>query len=273
MDCSLIILNYRSDGLTKYCLQRILASPPRLSYEILVIDNGSPEGGIGSLKTHWESVQEIVWIELPKNRGFNGGNNVGLKRARGNYLIILNPDLVLVPGAIEQLVDFMERHPKAGIAGPKLLNPDRTIQNSCFHFPKWYTPLFRRSVLGKTRAGQTQLEHYLMLDFDHLTNRRVEWLLGACLIVRRSALDVVGLLDERYFLYLGDTDWCRRFWEKGWEVWYVADISLIHYYHRESAVTTGLKGLFNYPARIHLKNFISYLKKFHGKKNPVPKEY
>lgn len=269
MKLSIIILNYKSEGLTRYCLKNIFLAKPALDYEIIVVDNASPDGGVRRIKNEFP---QFKFLELKKNRGFSAGNNAGIKEAKGEYILVVNPDVVISQGSLEMLISFMEEHSEVGIAGPKLLNPNGTIQNSCLRFPDWKMPLYRRTPLGKLKKGKEYLKRYLMLDFDHNTSRPVEWLFGACLIVRQACLDKVGLLDERYFLYIEDTDWCRRFWEKGFLVYYIAEVALIHYHHRESALTPGWKGIFNYVSRIHIKDFRYYLKKFHNKENPVPKE-
>lgn len=270
MTLSIVILNYKSEGLTRYCLKNIFQAKLNLEYELIVVDNASPAGGVTKLE---EEFKQVNFIKLQENKGFSAGNNAGIKKAQGKYILLINPDVVIVAGALEKLVSFMEEHPPVGIAGPKLLNPEGTTQYSCLRFPDWKMPLFRRTPLGKLGGGKKYLKKYLMLDFDHQSNRPVDWLFGACLIVRKNALAPVGLLDENYFLYIGDTDWCRRFWEKGFQVYYVSDVELVHYHHRESALTPGLGGIFSYVTRVHIKDFWYYLKKFHKQKNPVPKEF
>ncbi|MBL7047696.1 MAG: glycosyltransferase family 2 protein [Candidatus Marinimicrobia bacterium] len=266
MTLSIVILNYKSEGLVRYCLTNILKAGLQIDYEIIVVDNASPHNGVQKLKTEFSDVR---FIELNKNKGFSAGNNAGIKEAKGKYIIIMNPDIVVSPGSLEDLIKFMDNNPDVGCAGPKLMNPDGSVQSSCLRFPSRIMPFYRRSPLGKTKRGQHYLKNYLMLDFDHKSNIDVDWLFGACLIVRRSILDDVGLMDEGYFLYIGDTDWCRMFWEKGYRVHYVADSQMIHYHHRESATNPGITGVFNYVTRIHIKDFVHYMKKFKRKSLPT----
>ena len=265
MDLSIIILNYKSQGLTRQCLRGIKSANIELAYEVIVVDNCS---GDMSPKSLQKEFTDIKIIALPKNKGYAAGNNAGIRQAQGKYVLILNPDVAVFPRSMEKLVQFMNEHQEVGIAGPKLINPDGTIQSSCYRFPAWHTPILRRTPLGKVSWARKYLDKYLMKDFDHQSSCPVDWLLGACLIVRRQALDKVGLLDENYFLYIEDTDWCRRFWENGYQVYYIANIELVHYHKRESASTPGIGGIFSYPTRIHIKSFIHYLKKFKGKPNP-----
>jgi GT2 family glycosyltransferase len=147
------------------------------------------------------------------------------------------------------------------------------LQYSCGNFPDWHLPFYRRTFLGKTTLGKKWLKNYLMMDWDHNQNKEVDWLFGACLLIRHQALTKVGLLDERFFLYLEDTDWCRRFWENNYQVVYFAQAKVIHYHRRSSAENTGLTGLFSRAGRIHLSSFIKYFLKYLGKPRPVKKLY
>lgn len=265
MIISLIILNYKSAGLVRYCLKNILKANISLEYEVIVVDNASPENGVRELINEFPSVK---FIELKENKGFSAGNNAGIKEAKGKYIAIVNPDIVIAHESIEKLVDFMDRNPDVGCCGPKLLNPDGSVQNSCLRFPTGIMPLYRRSPLGKTSSAQKYLREYLMMDFNHDRNIPVDWLFGAFIMARKTAIDKVGMLDERFFLYIGDTDWCRMFWENGYKVYYVAESQMIHYHHRESAANPGLSGIFNYITRVHVKDFLSYTKKYKGKQLP-----
>ncbi|MBU1131158.1 glycosyltransferase family 2 protein [Patescibacteria group bacterium] len=263
MDISIIILNYKSLGLVKNCLKAVKDLDLPYKYEIIVVDNNSQDNSVNYFREHYF---DIKLIESSKNLGFSGGNNLGIKKAQGRYILILNPDILILSEAVSKMYKFMEENPHAGIAGPKLLNPDGSLQYSCSRFPDWRLPFYRRTFLGKTRQGREWTSHYLMKDWDHQTDKKVDSLYGACLMVRQKAIDQAGLLDERYFMYLEDLDWCRRFWQKNWEVWYLARASVIHYHQRESAVGTGLKGLWKKSGRIHLVSWLRYYFKWRGKK-------
>lgn len=265
MDLSIIILNYKSRGLTRQCVKGIIAANLGLEHEIIIVDNASQDS---SPELFRQEFSQVTVVEAEENRGFAAGNNIGIKKAQGRYILILNPDVAVDSGALEKLVSFMDRSPRVGIAGPKLINPNGTIQHSCCRFHKWYTPILRRSPLGRLGFGQRHLGNFLMGDFDHCADREVDWLLGACLIIRKTALEKIGLLDENYFLYMEDTDFCRRSWENGYKVNYIANVELVHYHKRESAANPGITGIFSYPTRIHIKSFAYYCKKFRGKENP-----
>lgn len=255
MDLSIIILNYKSLGLVKNCLKALADLNLPYKYEIIVIDNHSNDGSAEYLRNYYFN---IIFIESNKNLGFAGGNNLGLKKAKGKYILLINPDIFVLPRAVELMYDFMEQHSAAGLCGPKLLNPDGSLQYSCSHWPDWRLPFYRRTFLSQTKKGKKWISHYLMHDWDHSANRTVDALYAACYFIRRDALNEVGLFDERYFMYLEDVDLCKRFWLKKWEIWYIAQSKVIHYHQRESALGTGLKGLLKKSGRIHLRSWIKY---------------
>ncbi len=259
MNLSIIILNYKSAGLVRQCVRGIFEAKPRLSFEVIVADNASGDGCCVWLGEHYPNVR---CLPLHENRGFAAGNNAGIKEAKGDYVLILNPDITVLPGQLESLVVFMESHPRCGLAGPKLVNPDGSLQYSTYMFPSFWLPLFRRTALGSLPAMSPKLREYQMMDWDHKESRTVDWMLGACLIARRTAIDQVGLLDERYFLYVEDTDWCRRFWKKQWEVWYIASVEIVHFHERLSAQRPLLTALFSRITWIHIASWLKYFKKW-----------
>lgn len=265
VDLSIVILNYKSKNMVKECLRGIKSVGINLNYEIIVVDNASGDG-IGKMLK--ENFPDVKFIVSPENVGFAAGNNLGIKAANGRYVLIMNPDIAIFQGSVEALVKYMDTHPDVGLAGPKLLNPDGTVQYSVCRFPGRFTPLYRRTPLGRTEAGKREIARYLMKDWDHGEAREVDWMLGACLIVRRESLEKVGLFDERFFLYFEDTDWCRRFWEAGWKVAYAPESSMVHFHRRESAESSLLASLFKKTTQIHILSSIKYFLKYRGKPNP-----
>lgn len=259
MDLSIVILNYRSKGLVKQCVKTIGLYAPKASYEIIVVDNDSGDG-VGAMLE--ERFPEVRFIRSPANVGYAGGNNLGVRAARGRYVVIMNPDITVRPGALDAMVAFMEANPEVGIMGPKLVHPDGSIDASCYRFPTYAIPIYRRTPLGRLASGRQAVSRYLMEDYDHRTTRDVDWLLGAVLMVRRSALDEVGPLDERYFLYFEDTDWCRRFWQAGWRVVYYTGAEMVHYHERLSAQGSWIVSPFRRSTRIHIASCIKYFRKW-----------
>jgi len=256
MELSIIIVNYNQRGLLKECLKNIEEKKINLRYEILIIDNHSRDESQEFLRKLKNKNEKLKIILNQKNFGYAYACNQGIKNSLGKYILILNPDVFVLPGSVEKLYGFMEKNEEAGICGPKLLNPDGSVQLSCLRFPRWYTPILRRTFLGKFSFAQKILSHYLMKDFDHETIREVDWLLGAALFVKRKAIEKVGLLDERYFLYFEDVDWCRRFHQAGFRVYYFPAAKMFHLHQRFSA-NEG-----NFFSRLTLIHILSAFKYF-----------
>ncbi len=265
-DISIIIVNYNSGSLTKQCIKSIKNSGTKLDLEIIVVDNASSDDSVELLKSEFSDIKIIA---NKKNKGFAFGVNTGIKNADSRYILILNPDITLIDDPLTKLYNFMERAPKCGIVGAKLLNPNGTTQNSCFRFINPLIILYRRTFLGKLPFGKRALDWFLMKDFDHESTRNVAWLLGSCLFVRKEAIRKVGLMDERFFLYFEDVDWCRRFHDAGYKVYYFPEAEMMHYHKRSSAQRGIFKEvLFNKIAREHIKSAIKYFIKYLGKKTP-----
>lgn len=268
MDISIIILNYRSKGLTKQCLKGIRLLQTSLQIQTIVVDNASNDGTDEMVRDEFSWAE---YISSPENKGYAAGNNLGIHKAKGKYLVILNPDVAIFNNSLETLFKYMETHPHVGLCGPKLINPDGSVQASCRTFQTPKIIYYRRTPLGRLPKPRQLIRQHLMLDWDHRQNRPVDWMIGACFMVRASVLPVVGLLDERFFLYLEDMDWCRRFWQSGYEVHYVADAEMVHYHQRLSAENPGLVGLFSYGTRIHIISAFKYFAKYFGTKLPNTK--
>ncbi len=262
MVLSIILLNYRQCGLVKQCLRGIAQAALPFPYEVIVVDNDSRDGCASLIRSQFPNVTVLA---APPNLGFSAGNNLGIRHARGEFILILNYDVAVVAGAIPRLVEFLRAHPRVGVVGPRLVYPDGQIQYSCRRFPRVFTPFYRRTPLGRLPLARQELSRYLMLDFDHRTDQPVDWLFGACLLLRRTALDAVGLFDERFFLYFEDLDLCRRFLAAGWQVWYLASVELVHYHAQSSAEGSALTALLNPSARHHFTSWLRYLAKYRGR--------
>ncbi len=266
MDLSIIIVNYQTAGLLKRCLRGIVAVPTNLEREIIVVDNDTHDGLRDMVTQEFPQVQFIV---SPGNVGFGAGANIGMRLAQGRHMAIVNPDTVVLEPVFDQLVAYLDSHADVGIVGPQIVNPNGTIQTSCYRFHTPLVPAYRRTALGKTAAGERELAAFLMNDFDHASERDVDWLLGACLVVRQSVIDEIGLFDEQFFLYFEDTDWCRRAWEHGHRVVYQPAARIIHYHRRESADGTFFENLMKPATRFHVASWLRYLWKYRRK--PLPR--
>ena len=231
MGVSLIVVHYHTRPALSRLLQSLLSAPPAPLKEVLIVNNSG------------EALDDLVaglpWparvIATGRNLGYARGVNEGIRAAREEDLLILNPDVCVEPGAIEALERCAAEHFRAGIVVPKLLNPDGTLQLSARRFYNWRTLLMRRVPLGAYTARSRILREHLMADWGHDDERPIDWAIGAAMLVRRRAVRDVGLMDERYFLYFEDVDWCQRMWRHGYEVIYCANARMVHEYARGSA--------------------------------------
>ncbi|MFA5029429.1 MAG: glycosyltransferase family 2 protein [Patescibacteria group bacterium] len=255
MEISIIINNYKTSGLLKQCLKGIFLYPPSVAYEIIVVDNNSQDGSVEVVKNNFPQVK---LIEAGGNLGHHKGNNLGIKNSSGKYLLLLNTDIAFLDNSIDKMYQFMEAQPQIGLVGPKLKNPDGSIQLSCLRFPGKMVPIYRRTFLGKLPFARRKINRYLMTDFSHQETRPVNWILGACVMVRRSAVEKVGLMDEDLFLYFGDVAWCQKLWQAGYQVYYFIDANIVHYHKRESAQS----GIWSKIFWIHIFDWFKYLKKY-----------
>ena len=180
---SIIIINFNQKDWLKKCLEKIRKAKISLPYEIIIIDNASTDGSAAEI----EKFEGLQFIENTKNLGYGKAVNQGIKKAKGDYLLIINPDVLISHGSVERLVEFLENHKEVGIVGPQLRGEKGNIQNSCFCFPHWFTPIIHRTFLRHFPFGQKELRRYLMEDFDHQKTREVDWVLGGALMVSKKA--------------------------------------------------------------------------------------
>lgn len=256
---SIIILNYKTKNFLRLLLQNLLKLGIAVPYEIIVIDNASNDGSVEMVQSLYPHIRLIA---SPSNTGHARGNNLGIHEAKGEYLLIMNTDIILFnPDDIHNMLRYFDEHPDVAIIGPKLINGDGSVQNSCFRPYRICTPFYRRTPLGKLPWAKRDLARHLMDDFDHQSIHDVEWVLGALLLVRKSIIDSIGAFDERFFLYFADFELCDRVRKNGFRVVYYPSVNIVHYHRRESAqgsIWGGIGSLFNYTTRIHLKDWLKY---------------
>lgn len=260
MELSIIIINYKTPEILDLCLKSLKSLIRKIACEIIVVDVESDYKTEYSIK---DGYPEIIFLPLKNNAGYSKSVNAGIKKAdpRSKYLLVLNADIVAKPEAINKLHDYMEGNAGAGMAGPQLLNFNDTFQNSYFRF---YTPkiiLYRRTFLKNFPFAKKALDDFLVKNSDHGLTQPVEWLMGSAMFIRRSALEKVGLMDERFFMYFEDVDWCRRFWNNGYKVIYRPEAKMMHYHGKQSTESKKY-------AIIHIVSAIKYFLKYSGQKTP-----
>jgi len=255
MDLSIIIVNYNTKEKTLACLRSLHeADFSGLTKEILLIDNHSLE----SIEVEAKSViNDLIYIQNNENVGMGAGNNVGIRRSQGDYVLILNPDTQVEAGAIKTMLNYLQKNQDTGLVGPELIYPDGAPQDSCYRYPNLILPLVRRTFLGG--FAKDYLDYYLMKNLDLTKPQAVDWIMGSCLLIRKEVLNKVGLFDERFFMYFEDTDLCRRINNSGFKVVYLPTARVVHFHGRASAKKHWLVAIFaNKMSRIHLYSLLKY---------------
>jgi GT2 family glycosyltransferase len=238
IDLSIIVVAWNVRDLVLDCLASIDAAELGISYEVIVVDNGSEDGTVDAVRTQFPDTSVIA---LPRNIGFAAGNNQGLLKMRGRHAVLLNSDTILLPDGFERCVGYLDAHPGVAVVGPQLLNPDRTKQNCIHNSPTILSELVGQSLLRRLfpRRYPSKRVHY-----DGPVE--VEAVLGACLFVRREVVDQIGPIDEDYFFFLEETDWCHRIRAQGWKVVHLPDARVIHLYGESTKKKVPLRTRIEY---------------------------
>ena len=251
---SIVIVVYRTPEFLRRALDSLSACPPSVPWEAIVIDNDPQTGDCAEVAAGRPGV---IYVPNARNVGFGRACNQGMRLARGRYYLLLNPDMEVTKGSIDELVAHLEREPDTGIVCPRLHYADGRLQESCRTFYTLKIFLLRRTFLGKIFHDATAIRAHLMLDWDHEETRDVDWCIGAAMLTRREAVDDVGLMDERFFMYFEDVDWCFRMHQRGWRVVYHPPARMIHHYQRASARRWPTRGLW-----VHLGSTLLYYEKW-----------
>ncbi len=255
VDISVVIVGWNAKRYLELCLDSIAKAPPRRSMEVLVVDNASTDGSVEMIQS------KFPWVKLIKsseNLGFSRGNNVAIRQAQGRYIALVNPDVVVFPGCLDALADFLEQNPKVGDVGPRVLNPDMSMQSTCRRFPTLWNNFCSATRLEQICKGSPFFAGEHMFYFAHDRTLPVDVLVGCFSMIRREAFDSVGLLDENLFMYGDDVDWCRRARSAGWEVVFYPGAQAIH---DRGKITAP------YPVRFALaqqRSVLYYWSKHHG---------
>lgn len=238
VDLSVVILNWNARDYLFAALDSLVRQSWRHNIEVIVVDNDSQIDDSPAMVRR--DFPQAKLIETGRNLGFSAGNNVGLRAARGRYILFLNPDTVTHENALDILIDWMDEHPDVGACGPKLLNTDGSLQASCRAFPSFGAGLFRNTLLGRLFPNNPWSRGYLMQNFQHNRAQAVDWLSGSALLVRRTALEAIGNgWDEDYFMYCEDVDLCYRLKVADWPRFYVPQATITHHIGKSSDWAQG----------------------------------
>jgi len=223
---SVCITTYQARDYLRECL-RSLRSTTQVPFEVIIVDNGSQDGTVEMLQADFPNIKLFT---NKTNEGFTKPTNKALRASQGQYLLLLNPDTIILPNAIDLLVRFLDAHPEAGICGPKVLNPDRTMQMQCRRGESrpWAVISYFLG-LSKVFPNSKFFSQYLMSYKDKNKTYPVDGVSGSCMLIRKEVIDQIGYLDEQFFAYQEDADFCFRARQAGWLIYYVPDAEVIHY--------------------------------------------
>ena len=252
LDVTLVLVSYHSEEPLRRFFASVCAHPIEADHEIVVADNAPGDGTAEWLASEHP---EVRVLPMEGNQGYARGVNAAIEAARGRHVLVVNPDVELADGAVDRALAYLEDNPEVGMVGVRLLDTDGSPQRNARRFYSLQTILLRRTPWGKLQPDHPELRRHLMLDDDLSRPGPVDWVTGAFMLVRREALDAVGPMDGRFFLYFEDVDWCYRMWEGGWEVHLLPDVRLIHEFQRTST-------RFGRSFVHHLRSFVSFYDKW-----------
>ncbi len=223
---SVIIVNLDTKDLLSDCLASVETEASSVSLEVLVIDNCSRDGSVEMVQKEFPFVR---LFQNNKNEGFAAPNNKGIRESTGEYVLLLNSDTIVKPGAIGVLLEFMRGHPDVGACGPMLVYPDGSLQKSVKGFPTLWTHACDMFAMDRLFPNSRLFGRGEMAYFDYQTAADVDHLMAAAFLVRRDVIDRVGMLDERFRIYYNDMDWCYRMKQSSWKIYYLPTAKVVHY--------------------------------------------
>ncbi len=251
IDVAIVIVSWNTKGLLRKCIQSVKDETRKYSYEIWVVDNNSPDDSAGMVR---EEFPEVKLIANSTNNGFAPANNQALREAKAKNYLLLNPDTVVLNGAIDRMLDYMyDHHP--GIVTCKLLNDDLTLQKSVNNFFSLWASFFENRFFADLLKGMNLSGKHFMSYWDHSTTREIDWSFGAVLLFSQEVYDKVGILDDRYYIYAEEMDFYMRVKNAGYKSIFLADVEIIHYGRSSSRQRRGEMFIHNY------KSFYLFLRK------------
>lgn len=267
MKLSLVILNYKSFDAVHECLTAIQKFPPSAEYEIIVVDNFSQQDAEEKkFLAEWSS--KIQYLKNDANLGFGRGADSGFSKAKGEYLVLMNPDVSVWEHAFDEGLEYLEAHKEVGILGGQLRYPSGVIQDSYRRFPRLFDQFIKRvGFLRSHRSLRKRVSSYLMWGKDPEKTELVDWVVGGFMFIRKKAYQEIGGFDKRYFLFMEDVDICRQMWKHGYHVMYHPAVKATHASNRLSS--GGIVEFFTkYTVRIHFRSALQYFWKYKTEKLP-----
>lgn len=222
---SVIVVNWNTRDLLRQCLDSVFNETRRTNFEVIVVDNASTDGSAQMVKEHFPKAR--LW-ENPANLGFAKAVNQGLQLAQGEILTLLNSDAYIVEGALDKVVGFMGEYPEVAVVGCKVLNTDRSWQRSAFLFPTMLDILFESLFLVRLFPRSGLFNRRGLGSFDGKSPKEVDWVAGACLTIRREIVEEVGMMDEDFFMYAEESDWCHRIKKHGYKILFYPHAEIVH---------------------------------------------
>ena len=226
LDVSVVIVSWNTSRLLRDCLESLFATTSGIAFEVILVDNASSDDSVAMVRREFPSV---AVVQNPDNRGFVKANNQAFETARGRYLLLLNSDTIVLDDAVAKTVRYADGHPRAAVFGCQVLNPDRSIQRTCFMWPSPLNMFLQSTYLYKAFPKSRFFGREFLTWWDHASEREVQTISGCFSLVRREAIDSVGPMDPVYFFYGDDPDWCYRFAKAGWEIRYFPGANIIHF--------------------------------------------
>lgn len=247
MSVTAVVVSYNVRNLLMQCLDSLEAADSL--DQIIVVDNDSPDDSVSAVREHHP---DVLLIEADNN-GYGAGANRGIEQTTSDYVLVLNPDTVVPPATITRLSGYLDANPNVAIAAPRLRYPDGRLQPSRRRFPQRLTPVFESTILERWFPSNRWANHYRMNDFPEDRVQQVDWVVGACLMVRMDAIRQAGGFDESFWMYCEETEWCWRLQRHGWSTMYIPDVEIVHHEAASTSQNIGRRQLAFDRSRVELQ--------------------
>lgn len=224
-ELTIIIISFNTRDMTKNCIESVLSHTRNIEFEIIVVDNNSNDGSQQMLKNDFPQIQ---FIENQNNVGYAKANNQAIEISKGDKILLLNSDTLISDDSIKKMAALLDKNPSVGIVGSKLLNEDGTYQLSCGIFPSLWSEFSSKMMLNRLFKKSRIFNAHKYGFWDYSNTKEVDWVTGAFLMVRKDAIDIAGGLDENFFMFYEDVDFCKRVKSAGWKIFFYPEASIIH---------------------------------------------